>query len=78
MDVHLVLGIQRLLDLNTTDVEMAASKVGADNHGPCIEDDLELRSGGGCENWFVGSKTEVNLRTAGEFPKKSQQNTERS
>ena len=78
MDVHLVLGTQRLLDLNATNIEMRASEVDAENHGPGIEDDLELLSGGGCENWAVGSKTGVGLRTAGESPKRFQQNTERS
>ena len=78
MDVHLELGIQRLLDLNGTNDEMMALQVGAENYGPCIEDDLELRSGGGCESWVVGGKTEANLRTAGETLKKFQRNTGRS
>jgi len=50
MDVHLELGIQRLLDLKPKDIEMTASVTGAEDHGPCIQDDLELGSGGGCEN----------------------------
>jgi hypothetical protein len=41
MDVHLELGIQRLLDLSATNVQMT-SGIGAENHGPSIEDDLEL------------------------------------
>ena len=56
MDVHLELGIQRLLDLTRKD-EMMASVKDAKNHGPCIENDLELKLGGGCENWAEGSKT---------------------
>jgi hypothetical protein len=47
MDVHLELGIQRLLDLKPTNVEMMALSVSAEDHGPCIEDDLELRVGRG-------------------------------
>lgn len=78
MDVHFELGIQRLLDLKATNDEMMALQVSAENHGPRIEDDLELRSGGGCENWVVGGKAEANLRTAGETLKKFQRNTERS
>ena len=56
MDVHLELGIQRLLDL-TRKIEITASVTDAKNHGPCIKNDLELESGGGCENWAEGSKT---------------------
>jgi hypothetical protein len=78
MDVHLLLGIQRLLDLNATNDEMTALQVGAEKHGPCIEDDLELLSGGGCEGWVIGGKTEANLRIAGETLERFQQNTERS
>ena len=46
MDVHLLLGTQRLLDLKTN-AEMTAFGVNAGNHGPCIEDDLELLGGRG-------------------------------
>ena len=42
MDVHLELGIQRLLDLKPTNAEMTASVTDAGYHGPCIEDNLEL------------------------------------
>lgn len=57
MDVHLELGIHRLLDLTPKKIEMTASVKGEKNHGPCIENNLELESGGGCENWVDGSKT---------------------
>lgn len=77
MDVHLVLGTQRLLDLNATNVEMT-SEIGAGDHGPSIEDDLELSQERGCENRAYGGKAEKGSPTAGEFPKRFQQNTERS
>jgi len=59
MDVHFELGIQRLLDLKPTNNEMMASVTYAENNGPCVEDDLELQTGGGCENWSVGVKRET-------------------
>jgi len=42
MDVHLELGIQRLLELKPTTDEMMASMTHAENNGPCVEDNLEL------------------------------------
>jgi len=62
MDVHLELGIQRLLDLQPTNDEIMAYVMVAGDHGPSIEDDLELRSGGGCESRFNGSRTEAAYR----------------
>jgi len=62
MDVHLELGIQRLLDLKPKNVEMTAFVTGAGNHGPSVEDDLELNSGRGCENWVGGSKIRAAYR----------------
>ena len=59
MDVHFELGIQRLLDLKPTTDEMMASVTYAENNGPCVEDDLELWAGGGCENWLAGVKRET-------------------
>lgn len=41
MDVHLELGIHRLLDLRAHD-EMTTSVTEAGNHGPGVEDHLEL------------------------------------
>ena len=38
-------------------VEIMAPFKDAKNHRPCIENDLELESGRGCENWAEGSKT---------------------
>ena len=49
----------------------------AKNHRPCIENDLELESGRGCENWAEGSKR-GGLQTAAEFPGRFQQSTEHS
>lgn len=60
MDVHLALGIQRLLDLKPKFFEMTASVMAAGNHGPCIQNDLELL--GGCEHWVDGSKTGATYR----------------
>ena len=42
MDVHLELGIQRLLDLRWTNDEMTTSVTEAGSHGPSVKDDLEL------------------------------------
>jgi len=42
MDVHLELGIQRLLELKPTNDEMPASVTYAGNNGPRVEDHLEL------------------------------------
>lgn len=60
--MHLLLGTQRLLDLNATNVEMATSRIDAENYGPSIKDNLELRSGGGCEYWADGGKAEEAYR----------------
>ena len=46
MDVHLELGIQRLLDLEPTDDEMTTSVTDTENNGPSVEDDLELQREG--------------------------------
>jgi len=78
MDVHLELGIQRLLDLKPENIKMTASVTGAEDHGPCIEDDLKLESGGGCENWADGSKAGRDLQTAVGFPRRFQRSTGRS
>ena len=42
MDVHLELGIQRLLDLQPAHDEMTTSTTNAGNHGPSVKDDLKL------------------------------------
>jgi len=42
MDVHLELGIQRLLDLKPEKLKTRAHVTNAENHGPCVEDNLEL------------------------------------
>ena len=76
--MHLELGTQRLLDLRRANDEKATSVADAGNHGPSVEDDLELRLGGDYENWVGGSKTGDASQTVGEFPKRSQQSTERS
>ena len=59
MDVHLELGTQRLLDLKPTNDEMMTSVTYAENNGPCVEYDLELWAGGGCENWLAEVKRET-------------------
>jgi len=65
MDVHLELGIQRLLDLKPSNVEMTTFVTCVEDHGPSVEDDLELKSGGGCENWVGGSKSRAAYRLRG-------------
>ena len=58
--------------------EMTASVTEAENYGPCIEDDLKLRLGGGCENRVRGSKIGDDVRAAGEFPIRFQRSIGRS
>ena len=58
MDVHLELGIQKLLDLKPKNLKMPAH----DRYGPCIEDDLKLQQGRGCEKWAGGGKTGATYR----------------
>ena len=58
MDVHLELGIQRLLDLKRQNVEMTTSVTYAEDDGPSVEDDLELQLGA-VENRVNRSKTKA-------------------
>ena len=58
MDVHLELGIQRLLELKPTNGEMMACVTYTENNGPCVKDYFELWAGWGCENWFAGVERE--------------------
>ena len=75
MDVHLALGIQRLLDLTPKIFEMTASVNGGKNHGPCIENNLEL---GGAVRTGSTEVKRGGLQTAAEFPGRFQQSTEHS